>query len=254
MEGVWMTEEELRATVIANGNIPRHVAIIMDGNGRWAELRGRPRVFGHQHGMNAVRAVVEGCRELGCEALTLYAFSEENWRRPRSEISVLMRLLRKYIEKERDELRANGIRLQCLGRLEKIDPAPRRALQEAMYYTADQTDMVLNLAISYGSRSEIVDAVRKLCVRAAAGDLDPQCVDEQTVADSLYTSGLPDPDLLIRTSGEMRISNFLLWQIAYTEIYITSILWPDFGKRELLEAICEFQKRDRRFGRVKGKT
>ena len=216
-------------------------------------MRGRPRVFGHQHGMNAVRAVVEGCRELGCDALTLYAFSEENWKRPRVEINVLMRLLRKYIEKERDNLRKNGIRLRCLGRLGKIDPEPRKALEEAMSYTADCSDMVLNLAISYGSRSEIVDATRYLCREAAAGRLDPESVDESTVTGVLYTAGLPDPDLLIRTSGEMRISNFLLWQIAYTEIYITSILWPDFTKKDLFEAIGEFQKRDRRFGRVKSK-
>ena len=248
-----MTESKLKALIIENGNIPGHIAIIMDGNGRWAEMRGRPRVYGHQHGMDAVRAVVEGCRELGCQALTLYAFSEENWKRPRVEINVLMRLLRKYIEKERDNLRENGIRLMCLGRLGKIDPGPREALEKAMGYTADCSDMVLNLAVSYGSRSEIVDAARYLCREAAAGRLDPESVDESTVTGALYTAGLPDPDLLIRTSGEMRISNFLLWQIAYTEIYITSILWPDFTKKNLFEAIGEFQKRDRRFGRVKNK-
>jgi undecaprenyl diphosphate synthase len=248
-----MTESELKALIIENGNIPRHIAIIMDGNGRWAEMRGRPRVFGHQHGMDAVRAVVEGCRELGCEALTLYAFSEENWKRPLGEINVLMRLLRKYIEKEQNNLKKNGIKLRCLGRLGKIDSEPRKALEEAEAYTADCNDMVLNLAISYGSRSEIVDAARYLCRQAAAGRLDPESVDEYTVAGALYTAGLPDPDLLIRTSGEMRISNFLLWQIAYTEIYITPILWPDFTKKDLFEAIGEFQKRDRRFGRVKSK-
>ncbi len=248
-----MTESELKALIIENGNIPRHIAIIMDGNGRWAEMRGRPRVFGHQHGMDAVRAVVKGCRELGCEALTLYAFSEENWERPLGEINVLMRLLRKYIEKEQDNLKKNGIKLRCLGRLGKIDPEPLKVLEEAEAYTADCNDMVLNLAISYGSRSEIVDAARYLCRQAAAGRLDPESVDEYTVAGALYTAGLPDPDLLIRTSGEMRISNFLLWQIAYSEIYITPILWPDFTKKDLFEAIGEFQKRDRRFGRVKSK-
>ena len=248
-----MTESELKALIVGNGNIPRHIAIIMDGNGRWAQMRGRPRVFGHQHGMNTVRAVVEGCRELGCDALTLFAFSEENWKRPRSEVKVLMRLLRKYIEKEREELRKNGIRLKCLGRLSKIDPEPRRAIEEAEAYTADCSDMVLNLAISYGSRSEIVDAARHLCREAAAGRLDPENVDESTVEAALYTAGIPDPDLLIRTSGEMRISNFLLWQIAYTEIFITPILWPDFTKKDLFEAIGEFQKRDRRFGSVKSK-
>ena len=246
-----MTESELQELIVESGDIPGHIAIIMDGNGRWAEIRGRPRVFGHQHGMNAVRAVVEGCRELGCKALTLYAFSEENWKRPRSEIKVLMRLLRKYIEKEQNDLKKDGIKLRCLGRLGKIDAESRKTLEEAVAYTADCNDMVLNLAISYGSRSEIVDAARYLCREAAAGRLDPESVDEYAVAGALYTSGLPDPDLLIRTSGEMRVSNFLLWQIAYTEIYFTPILWPDFTKKDLFEAIGEFQKRDRRFGRVK---
>ena len=249
-----MTEDELKELVLSNGVIPRHIAIIMDGNGRWAELRNKPRVFGHRHGMHAVRAVVEGCRELGCEALTLYAFSEENWKRPRGEISVLMQLLRNYIRRERENLRKNGIRLQCLGHLEKIDPAPRKALEEACRYTADQTDMVLNLAISYGSRSEIVDAARSLCREAAAGRLEAEDVDEETISNALYTAGLPDPDLLIRTSGELRVSNFLLWQIAYTEIYVTAVLWPDFDKKNLFEAVVEFQKRDRRFGRVKSKS
>ncbi len=241
----------MKEQIISGGNIPRHVAIIMDGNGRWAQERGKPRVFGHQHGMHAVRAVVEGCRDVGCEALTLYAFSEENWKRPAAEIKVLMRLLRHYIERERNNLRENDIRLQCLGRMEKVAPAAREAMEEAMEYTSSCSSMVLNLAISYGSRAEIVDAVRALGREIATGKLDPGDIGEEQIAEKLYTDGLPDPDLLIRTSGEMRISNFLLWQIAYTEFYITSVLWPDFRKADLYEAILDFQKRERRFGMVK---
>jgi undecaprenyl diphosphate synthase len=246
-----MSEQQLKESVISGGNIPRHVAIIMDGNGRWAQERGRPRVFGHQHGMHAVRAVVEGCREVGCEVLTLYAFSEENWKRPVTEIKVLMRLLRNYIERERDNLKENDIRLQCLGRMDKVAPAARKALEAAMEYTSGCSSMVLNLAISYGSRSEIVDAVRSLGREIEAGTLASADVGEEAIAGKLYTAGLPDPDLLIRTSGEMRISNFLLWQIAYTEIYITSVLWPDFRKAELYKAILDYQQRERRFGMVK---
>jgi undecaprenyl diphosphate synthase len=249
-----MSEKQLKERVISGGNIPRHVAVIMDGNGRWAQERGKPRVFGHQHGMHAVRAVVEGCREVGCEALTLYAFSEENWKRPVTEIKVLMRLLRHYIERERDNLKENDIRLQCLGRMDKVAPAARKALESAMEYTSCCSSMVLNLAISYGSRSEIVDAVRALGSEIAAGTLDPDEIGEDDITGKMYTAGLPDPDLLIRTSGEMRISNFLLWQIAYTEIYVTSVLWPDFRKAELYEAMLDYQKRERRFGMVKTKV
>ncbi len=246
-----MSEQQLKERVITGGNIPRHVAIIMDGNGRWAQERGKPRVFGHQHGMHAVRAVVEGCREVGCEALTLYAFSEENWKRPAAEIKVLMRLLRHYIERERNNLKDNDIRLLCPGRMEKVAPAARKALEDAMEFTSSCSSMVLNLAISYGSRSEIVDAVQALGREIAAGKLDPGDIGEDEIAGQLYSAGQPDPDLLIRTSGEMRISNFLLWQIAYTEIYVTSVLWPDFRKAELYEAILDYQKRERRFGMVK---
>jgi len=245
-----MSEEKLKEQVLSGGNIPRHVAIIMDGNGRWAQERGKPRVFGHQHGMHAVRAVVEGCREIGCEALTLYAFSEENWRRPATEIKVLMRLLRHYIERERDNLLENGIRLKCLGRMEKVAPAARDAMLEAMDYTSGGKSMVLNLAISYGSRSEIVDAIRLIGHDIAAGRLAPEDVDEDTVSGRLYTAGLPDPDLLIRTSGEMRISNFLIWQSAYSEWYITPTLWPDFDREELQKALQAYNQRDRRFGKL----
>ncbi|MBN2288589.1 MAG: isoprenyl transferase [Candidatus Glassbacteria bacterium] len=245
-----MDESELKRQVIENGNIPRHVAIIMDGNGRWAQKRGRPRVFGHQQGMKSVRAVVEACRELGCEVLTLYAFSEENWSRPLTEIKALMRLLQNYIEKEKQNLRSNGIRVGCIGRLEKLSDAPRNAITDAVRFTADQKQMLLNLAVSYGSRAEIVDAVRRLAGEVAAGRLAPAEINETTLAGALYTADLPDPDLLIRTSGEMRLSNFLLWQVAYTEIYITDVLWPDFRKQNLFEAVAAFQKRERRFGKV----
>jgi undecaprenyl diphosphate synthase len=245
-----MNESGLKAKLIENGNIPSHVAIIMDGNGRWAQNRGRPRVYGHQQGMKSVREVVEGCRELGCRVLTLYAFSEENWSRPVSEIKALMILLRNYITKEKKNLRDNGIRVGCIGRLEKLSPAPRKAIQNAIEFTSDQDRMLLNLAVSYGSRTEILDAVRGLAQEVAAGKLEPDEIDEKKFSAALYTADLPEPDLLIRTSGEMRISNFLLWQIAYTEIYITDVLWPDFRKQNLFEAVAAFQKRDRRFGRV----
>ena len=246
-----MKESEIKSEIVENGNIPRHVAIIMDGNGRWAQKRGRPRVFGHQQGMKSVRKVVEGCRELGCEVLTLYAFSEENWSRPPREIKALMLLLQNYIDKEKKNLRDNGIRVGCIGRLEKLSSGPRGAIEDAIEFTSDQDQMLLNLAVSYGSRTEIVDAVRELSKQVAAGRLLPEDIDEQSLNQALYTADLPEPDLLIRTSGEMRLSNFLLWQIAYTEIYITDVLWPDFRKKDLFEAVAAFQKRERRFGKVK---
>ena len=246
-----MKESEIKSRIIENGNIPRHVAIIMDGNGRWAQKRGRPRVYGHQQGMKSVREVVEGCRELGCEVLTLYAFSEENWNRPRREIKALMRLLQNFIDKEKKKLRDNGIRVGCIGRLEKLSEGPRNAIQDAIEYTSDQNQMLLNLAVSYGSRTEIIDAVRRVSREVAEGRLAVEDINEQRLNQALYTADLPDPDLLIRTSGEMRLSNFLLWQIAYTEIYITDVLWPDFRKYELYEAVAAFQKRERRFGKVK---
>lgn len=246
-----MNEDELKQEILVNGNIPRHVAIIMDGNGRWAQMRGRPRVFGHRRGMESVRAVVEASRELGVQVLTLYAFSEENWKRPEAEIKALMMILRNYIRRERRQLRDNGIRVGCIGHWERIESSSRKAIQEAIEYTSGQSRMLLNLAISYGSRTEILEAARKLCRDAAEGRVAPDKIDEEMFSGSLYTSGLPDPDLLIRTSGEMRISNFLLWQIAYTELFISQTLWPDFRKEHYYEAVAAFQKRDRRFGMVK---
>ena len=221
--------------------IPRHIAIIMDGNGRWAEQRNRPRVAGHQAGVSAVRAAVETCARLGVGALTLYAFSLENWKRPSAEVETLWRLLRVYLRAELASLLRQGIRFTPIGRLEGLPKAVRAELDVVTRRTEPNTGLRLNLAINYGGRAEIVDAVEKLLREGAA-------VTEESISERLYTSGQPDPDLLIRTSGEMRVSNFLLWQIAYAELYVTDTLWPDFGQRDLLEAILEYQRRDRRFG------
>ena len=230
--------------------LPRHVAIIMDGNGRWAKARGLPRVRGHEEGAESVRVVVRACRKLGIEALTLYAFSEENWARPKAEVSALWQLLGRFLEKERAEMLDNGIRLNAIGSLERLPEATRRQLEQTMAATAHCTDMVLTLALSYGGRQEITRAARKLCEDVAAGRLSPSEITLEVVASRLYTADLPEVDLLIRTSGEQRISNFLLWQLAYTELYFTPTLWPDFREPQLMEALWDFSRRDRRFGRV----
>ncbi|MDZ7379187.1 MAG: isoprenyl transferase [candidate division KSB1 bacterium] len=242
--------EEIRERIKRRGGLPRHVAIIMDGNGRWAIQRGLPRVAGHQEGINSVRAVVEGCGELGIQVLTLYTFSTENWRRPRSEVSALMRLLLKTIRTEVDELDRNNVRLMTIGHLEDLPPAARRGVTNTVQRLSKNTGLTVNLALSYGGRVEIVDAVRAMVAAALRGELKPEEINEQTVSRFLYTRDIPDPDLLIRTSGELRISNFLLWQLAYTEIYVTDVLWPDFRKREFFAAIEAYQRRERRFGRV----
>jgi len=229
--------------------LPRHVAIIMDGNGRWARQRSLPRVAGHRAGIAAVRDVVEASARIGFEVLTLYAFSVENWKRPRLEINTLMSLLREYLRKELRTLLDNNISFNVIGRIEELSPAVRRDLEETIETTRSNTGLLFNLALSYGGRAEIVDACNRLArARAAAGDDAP--VTEETFARHLYTAGQPDPDLLIRTSGEMRISNFLLWQIAYAEIWVTETRWPDFRRGELLQAIVDYQKRERRYGRV----
>lgn len=233
-----------------SGEMPGHVAIIMDGNGRWAKGRGRPRIFGHRAGMQSVREVVEAAGDLGIEVLTLYAFSAENWSRPRSEVVALMALLRKYTILEKDELRDQGIRVRAIGRVEELDPRARRALDETIRYTEGGDRMTLNLAISYSGRVEILDAVRALARQAKDGEIDPDEIDEKIFSAHLYTKDVPDPDLLIRTSGEMRISNFLLYQMAYTEIYVTDVLWPDFRRDDLCRAIEAYRLRERRFGRV----
>jgi undecaprenyl diphosphate synthase len=242
--------QSLLARIRVHGAIPRHVAIIMDGNGRWARERMLPRPIGHRNGMKAVREVVEGAIEAGVEVLSLFAFSQENWQRPPIEISALMSLLEEYIQKEADELEAQGVRVRVLGDVERLVPTARTAVERVVSQTAHNTKLTLNLFISYGSRAELTRAARRLAEEVAAGTLKPDQVDEAAFAARLYTHDCPDPDLLIRTSGEQRISNFLLWQLAYTELVISPVLWPDFGRANLYEAILDFQSRDRRFGKA----
>jgi undecaprenyl diphosphate synthase len=228
--------------------IPRHVAIIMDGNGRWAESRGISRIEGHREGLEALRAVVRGARDLGVRWLTLYAFSLENWSRPRAEVSALMRLLERYVETEIEEVIEKGIELRSIGRGDRLPPRIRDRVNDAIARTRGNREMGLVFALSYGGRSEIVDAARKLLRDAELGKIDPERLDEKTFAQYLYDPEVPDPDLLIRTGAERRVSNFLLWQIAYTEIYTTNVMWPDFREGDLLEAIRDYQTRERRFG------
>jgi len=228
--------------------LPRHLAIIMDGNGRWAKRRGLPRIIGHRQGVKAVHSTVRLCRELGIPVLTLYAFSQENWGRPRAEVSVLMDLLYDNLKSELDEMLGNQISLRAIGQIERLPERVRTCLLDTIERTSSNTAMILNLALSYGGRAEIVGAARRLAKRCLSGTLDPEDIDEAVFASNLDTAGLPDPDLLIRTSGENRLSNFLLFQTAYSEFYITPTLWPDFDKDELLKALFEYQKRERRFG------
>jgi len=233
------------------GRLPRHVAIIMDGNGRWAHLRHKQRVEGHRAGIASVRDVVETSARLGLEVLTLYAFSRENWKRPPSEVSTLMGLLKLYIRKELGTLLQNDIRFQIIGRPEELAPDVRSELERGVLRTKHCGGMLFNIALNYGARTEITDGVKRLVQDALAGRVDPATIEEETLSGYLYTAGQPDPDLLIRTSGELRVSNFLLWQIAYSEIWVTDVLWPDFRRRHLLQAITDFQKRDRRYGGIK---
>lgn len=246
-----MADQADRArALVAHGNLPGHVAIIMDGNGRWAERRHKPRLHGHRAGMNSVRAVIQAAADLGIPYLTLYAFSQENWKRPRAEVDALMGLLRRYMESERRELIEKGVRVKAIGELGKLTAAARAELDQLISETAKSTNLTVTLALSYGGRAEIVEAAKRIAQAAAAGEIDPAAVDEKQFAQFLYTSDLPDPDLLIRTSGELRISNFLLWQIAYTELYVTDVLWPDFGRDAFFDAVASYQQRDRRFGKV----
>jgi undecaprenyl diphosphate synthase len=228
--------------------LPHHIAIIMDGNGRWAKKKLLNRISGHMKGVDAVREVVTACRELGVKILTLYAFSIENWKRPKDEIAALMGLLKEYLLKEREEMVRNNIRLQAIGRVEDLPADVQETLRETMEKTEKCDGMTLNLALSYGGRSEILQAVQKILVDCQRGLLIPEEITFQRFSRYLWTRGLPDPDLLIRTSGEFRISNFLLWQIAYTELYVTDTLWPDFDREELQKAIAAYQSRERRFG------
>jgi undecaprenyl diphosphate synthase len=234
-----------------HGAVPRHVAIIMDGNGRWARDKGLPRHAGHRAGMKSVRESVEGAIDAGVGILTLFAFSTENWQRPRPEVGALMGLLEVYARKERADLARQGVEVHVLGELDRIDPAARRALDALIEGTRGGSRLRLNLMISYGGREEIVRAARLLSEKVARGELDPDQIDDEAFQAELFTAELPDPDLLIRTSGEYRLSNFLLWQLAYTELHITSVLWPDFTREDLYGAVRDFQRRERRFGRVK---
>ena len=245
-----MNAADLLARIRVSGAVPRHVAIIMDGNGRWARERRMPRPFGHRSGMKAVREVVEGAIEVGLEYLSLFAFSQENWQRPISEVSALMSLLEEYVAREADELDENGVRVRVLGDLTRLTAPAAAAVERVVRQTEANDRLILNLFISYGGRAELVRAARLLAEEVAAGRLRPEDVDEEEFRSRLYAADCPDPDLLIRTSGEQRISNFLLWQLAYAEIYISRLLWPDFRRRDLYEAIVDFQNRERRFGRV----
>jgi undecaprenyl diphosphate synthase len=238
--------DEALARQVNFERLPAHIAIIMDGNGRWAAQRHLPRVEGHRAGIASVRDVVETSARVGIEVLTLYAFSVENWKRPRAEINTLMVLLKRYLRLELGTLLKNNIRFRVIGRSDELSPDVRRELEAGIGQTSSNTGMQFNIALNYGGRAEIVDAAR----RAIAAGIDADALDEQRFGDFLYTAGQPDPDLLIRTSGEMRVSNFLLWQIAYAEIWVTETLWPDFRRRHLLEAIVAYQKRDRRYGGI----
>jgi undecaprenyl diphosphate synthase len=230
--------------------IPRHVAIIMDGNGRWAKQRGLPRLEGHRAGAESVRAIVRACGELGIGYLTLYAFSSENWRRPKAEVSALMHLLEFYLQREVAELDKNNVRLAAIGRIHELPESAQLQLHKAIETLKKNTGLTLVLALSYGGRAEIVDAVRSIARDAKTGALDIADINEELISQRLYTRDIPDPDLLVRTSGEIRISNFLLWQISYAEIHVTDTLWPDFRKPQLLAALDDYSKRQRRFGRV----
>ena len=241
-----LTPEELRQ----RGDIPRHIAIIMDGNGRWARSQGIARLMGHRAGRDAVRDAVRGCVDLGVDVLSLYTFSIENWKRPRREVQALMAILKDTLRGERDELHRNNVRMRIIGRPDDLPDSVQNEIQRTEAHLANNTGMLLLVALSYSGRAELVDAVRRILEDQKRSPVPPSTVDEEFLASYLYTAGLPDPDLLIRTSGEMRISNFMLWQLAYTELWITDTLWPDFRKRHLFRAVADYQSRERRFGRV----
>ena len=245
------SEEQALLRAIDFSRLPRHVAIIMDGNGRWAAGRHLPRVEGHRAGIDAVRDTVETSARLGISVLTLYAFSVENWKRPPTEVSTLMGLLKHYLRRELQTLLRNNIRFQVIGRMGDLPADVRGELNRAMERTRTSTGLLFNIALNYGGRAEITDAVQRLLADVVANGKDPAAITEESLSSYLYTAGQPDPDLLIRTSGELRISNFLLWQAAYSEIHVTDTLWPDFRRIHLLEAVLDYQRRDRRFGGLK---
>lgn len=244
-----LSEEELKA-MLDKDRLPKHVAIIMDGNRRWAKQRGLPVLQGHRAGSRATRQVVEACVELGIPILTLYAFSTENWRRPPLEVQAFLHLIEVTLKRERDELNANGVKVRHIGSAEGLPESLVRTLKETEEMTRDNSTLLLNIAINYGGRNELVRAVHSIAKKVKSGLLEPEEINESTISAHLDTDGLPDPDLLIRTGNEWRISNFLLWQIAYTELYVTPTLWPDFNKREFLLALIDFQRRERRFGGI----
>ncbi|MFQ5824163.1 MAG: isoprenyl transferase [bacterium] len=245
-----MDENILKEHILNRENIPKHIAIIMDGNGRWAHKKNLPRVEGHREGINSAREVVRACGELEVKYVTLYTFSTENWNRPRGEVSALMRLLVRTIHSVVDELNKNNVRLMTIGNLEDLPRQARLGMLNAIDILKNNTGLTLNLALSYSSRKEITEAVRAIARKVQAGELQAEDVNEELFSKLLYTASIPDPDLLIRTSGELRVSNFLLWQLAYTEIYVTDVLWPDFRRKEFFKAIEAYQKRERRFGMV----
>jgi undecaprenyl diphosphate synthase len=241
---------EPKLSAAAQANLPTHVAVIMDGNGRWAKQRGLPRVEGHRNGVESVRTIVRSAGELGIKYLTLYAFSVENWNRPKDEVDTLMKYLARFLKNEIGELNRNNVRLEAIGQIWRLPEAVQEQLAKTRAALAKNNGLTLILALSYGGRTELIEATRAIAEKVKSGALDPAEINERVVSEHLYTRHWPDPDLMIRTSGEMRISNFLLWQIAYAEIYVTDTYWPDFRRRHLLEAILAFQKRERRYGGV----
>ncbi len=243
-------DKEKQVELAASGELPKHIAIIMDGNGRWAKSRGNIRSYGHKAGVDSVRDITEACAQIGVEYLTLYAFSTENWGRPKPEVNALLKLLVHSLRKEADNLNKNNIRLTTIGQLDRFPEVCKNELTEAIELTKDNDHLQLCLALSYSGRWDITEAVKKLAGQVKEGKLDPEEIDDQMISAHLSTAGIPDPDLIIRTSGEYRISNFLLWQLAYSELYITETYWPDFRREELYKAINAFQKRERRFGKV----
>lgn len=238
--------------LIQADKLPRHIAVIMDGNGRWAHKRLLPRTMGHRAGMSTLKEIVQACSDLGIEILTVYAFSTENWKRPLEEVDYLMKLLVEFLRKEINELHQNRVRVRVLGNYNTLPLECQREIQDALQITSQNSGLLFNIAINYGARQEILDAVKNLAGQIAEGKINPEMISEQSFSSLLYTKGIPDPDLLIRTAGEMRISNFLLWQIAYTELWVTKSMWPDFTKEDLLQAVWDYQQRDRRFGGLNG--
>jgi undecaprenyl diphosphate synthase len=236
--------------LLSMGNIPNHVAIIMDGNGRWAKKKGRLRVFGHKNGVQSVRDVIEAAAEIGIKVLTLYAFSTENWKRPKKEVDTLMSLLSSSLKKEFKSLQKNDIQLRAIGEIENLSPRTKEELNEVIRKTKDNKKLIVNLALNYGARNEIVNAVKSISKKVVNNELKIENINQKTINNHLYTFSLPDVDFLIRTSGEQRISNFLLWQISYAELYFTNTLWPDFNKDSFIKAIKEYQERERRYGKT----